>query len=668
MAKENGWGLAGSHVTEETLYIDGADLGGYSSVPPLVEDKNVQTRQRRDTFDHEGVYLGYGNVDTILPYVRQECYTRMLSRKAYRSIVVENDCIRAVFLPELGGKLWRLTDKIRQKELLYVNDVVRPCNLALCNAWTSGGVEWNVGLVGHSPFTCSPLHTAVLEEETPTGRMQVLRMYEFERIRRVVYQMDFYIPPHGRFLHARISLYNLRDEVVPMYWWSNIAVPEEDEARVIVPADSAYTNEQDTVIKVPTPVIEGRDISYPMRIRQAKDYFFDIPEEEPKYIAYARKGEPLFLQASTSRLKGRKLFVWGQGTGSQHWQNFLTREAGRYCEIQAGLAKTQYGCIPMGAGETWEWIELYGAVPADEEALFGGYEQAQAHMRAALGRLPEFANLEQELEDTAAMARRPGRKILDGSGFGYLENQKGLYREKRERLPAHLAFTSWQEIANPDMRIAPWLALLKGEALQMDPAKPPMSYMLYEEWEALLQERGASGWWQCLQLGILAFARQEYTKARQWLTDSLADAITPWALIVMAHIAVRTQESEQAISFARQALQLEQADVSLIRAALRVLLENEAYTDIVDMALIDDVRCQLYRAQAFLAMGQWEKAEKLLMQDGGLEVPDIREGENTLTSLWAAIQKKRAENAGREWDASTAPLPYKLDFRMDGSV
>ena len=52
----------------------------------------------------------------------------------------------------------------------------------------------------------------------------------------------------------------------------------------------------------------------------------------------------------------------------------------------------------------------------------------------------------------------------------------------------------------------------------------------------------------------------------------LADAITPWALIVMAHIAVRTQESEQAISFARQALQLEQADVSLIRAALRVLL------------------------------------------------------------------------------------------------
>ena len=75
MAKENGWGLAGSHVTEETLYIDGADLGGYSSVPPLVEDKNVQTRQRRDTFDHEGVYLGYGNVDTILPYVRQEWYT-----------------------------------------------------------------------------------------------------------------------------------------------------------------------------------------------------------------------------------------------------------------------------------------------------------------------------------------------------------------------------------------------------------------------------------------------------------------------------------------------------------------------------------------------------------------------------------------------------------------
>ena len=224
---------------------------------------------------------------------------------------------------------------------------------------------------------------------------------------------------------------------------------------MIVPADSAYTNEQDTVIKVPTPVIEGRDISYPMRIRQAKDYFFDIPEEEPKYIAYARKGEPLFLQASTSRLKGRKLFVWGQGTGSQHWQNFLTRR-------RAGIVKSRLVWQrPNTAASPWEREKLGNGSNCMEPCLLMRRlcSAGMSRRRRICVRLWEGCRSLQISSRNWRIQRRwladRVRKILDGSGFGYLENQMGLYREKRERLPAHLAFTSWQEIANPDMRIAP---------------------------------------------------------------------------------------------------------------------------------------------------------------------------------------------------------------------
>ena len=74
-------------------------------------------------------------------------------------------------------------------------------------------------MIGHSPFTTAPLFTAVLEYEgTP-----VLRMYEYERIRRVTYQMDFWLGEEDKFLNARMRIKNDTDEVVPMYWWSNIA-------------------------------------------------------------------------------------------------------------------------------------------------------------------------------------------------------------------------------------------------------------------------------------------------------------------------------------------------------------------------------------------------------------------------------------------------------------
>lgn len=73
------------------------------------------------------------------------------------------------------------------------------------------------------------------EDGTP-----VLRMYEWERRRGVVYQMDFFLPENSSFLYARIRIENPKDHPVPMYWWSNVAVEETEKSRMIVPAEDAY--------------------------------------------------------------------------------------------------------------------------------------------------------------------------------------------------------------------------------------------------------------------------------------------------------------------------------------------------------------------------------------------------------------------------------------------
>ena len=67
----------------------------------------------------------------------------------------------------------------------------------------------------------------------------MLRLYEWERIRQVPFQIDAYLPDGSPVLFVRVRIVNPHDREVPMYWWSNIAVPETAETRVIVPADAA---------------------------------------------------------------------------------------------------------------------------------------------------------------------------------------------------------------------------------------------------------------------------------------------------------------------------------------------------------------------------------------------------------------------------------------------
>ena len=129
-----------------------------------------------------------------------------------------------------------------------------------------------------------------------------------------------------------------------------------------MPAVQAFTSRGTQVTKVDLPIVENIDISDYTAIKKSVDYFFDIPAGCPKYIANIDETGYGLLQISTDRLRSRKLFSWGNQDASNHWQEYLTDKAGRYLEIQAGLGKTQYGCIPMAphtAGSGWNSMVLF---------------------------------------------------------------------------------------------------------------------------------------------------------------------------------------------------------------------------------------------------------------------------------------------------------------------
>ncbi len=219
----------------ETLTIPAARLGRENPLAPLHSYHTASISEPGDEAPSVD-YPDRGNEASILPYSLQDDYDRSEQPRIFKTAVLENDILRATFILELGGRLWSLFYKPSGRELLHVNPVFQPANLAVRDAWFSGGVEWNLSIIGHCPFTCSEVFAAKV---VSTDGSTFLRIYEFERIRGVPFQIDFHLPEGSPFLFIQPRISNPNDRTIPMYWWSNIAVDETDGMRVIAPAGSA---------------------------------------------------------------------------------------------------------------------------------------------------------------------------------------------------------------------------------------------------------------------------------------------------------------------------------------------------------------------------------------------------------------------------------------------
>lgn len=645
------------------VLLPSAHLNGESTLPSLYEMSNVQGLTRSALDEDDELFVGYGFLPSIFPYRMQDLYDRSEELTPYVGVVLENDYLKALFLPELGGRLWSLYDKVAGKHLLYDNPIVRLCNLAVRNAWLAGGIEFNCGMVGHHPFTCSRIHAAKarLEDGTP-----VLRMYEYERIRACVYQMDFFLPEGSKQLFGRMRIVNPTADTVPMYWWTNMAVRENPEARDVIDATVTYNNRKGMVGKNPVPFDNGIDITYPSNNPVAIDYFWKIPKESRKYTAYIDREGYGFFQTSTPRLQGRKLFVWGQGEGGKRWQEFLTQDGhdGRYVEIQAGVAHTQYECLPMPPKTAWEWLEAYGAVTADPVKVHGDWADCRAEVGERLEALIPEAKMEEMLTSTKPMALSPAETVICyGSAWGKLEN---LRREKNGETPVcpHLDFGDLTEAETP------WATLLEsGNLPALGATEAPVSWMLQKEWTALL-EQSAPGHEKHLHLAAIHMAQCNLRDADEHLTEALSYAVTPTALFLKAQIHRMKDDLQAAADTALEAYALLPSDISLARQSLALALRAGKHSELIHAyesapaKVQADGRVAMLYAFALLRTGKTAEAEAVLHRDGGLSVTDIREGEISLTSLYMEIEKTKAAEKGIALEDADIEVPRRFDFRM----
>ncbi len=661
-----------SELRLETLTMPTAEVGPVNPLPPMLATSDLHTVVDPGEADAEMRHnVGYGRVRSVLPYLVQDGYGRDRRAAEHKVAVLENDVLRATFLLNLGGRLWSLVHKPTGRELLYRNPVFQPANLALRNAWFAGGVEWNIGTIGHSPTTCEPLHAARVRQPDGTP---VLRMYEFERMREVVFQVDVWLPASSPVLLVHVRIVNPSDAETPMYWWSNVAVPQADEVRVLVPADAAWQFAYDSPLRrVPIPVLDGEDRTYTTRAAEAADYFFAIAGDQRRWVtALDGRGTGL-VQTSTDRLRGRKLFLWGKSPGGDHWQEWLAQPGREYLEIQAGLARTQLEHLPMPTRASWSWVEAYGLLQTDAAAVHGhDWSMARDAVSRDLEELVPRGELDGALTAATDWADAGPVEVLNlGSGWGALERR---LRERDADDSMSLPGTPFgDETLGPEQEA--WVELLRTGQMPSSPAQqPPASYQTSRRWVPLLA--AADGWLPKLHLGlVLAHGGDQQGAAAAW-EGSLADEPTAWAwrnLAILAKadgdlaLAVRRYQASVALRGDLAPLTHELVDALLAAGdGVQAHAMNEAAPP--EQRRLG--RSRLAEIRAALLTGDLERAGRILEE--GVVLPDVREGEPALHEVWLDYQVAlAAREQGRPVDAdlmakvrAAVPIPESLDFRM----
>ena len=656
-----------SSLSLGTVTLPSASLGPANPLPPLTGAPQLHANVAAADLDDEmRANLGHGRVASLLPYLLQDRYDRILVPRDHQVAVLENDRLRAEFLLDLGGRLRSLVDLASGRELLYANPAFQPANLALREAWFAGGVEWNVGIRGHTTLTCAPMFAARVDGP---GGVPVLRMWEYERIREVVYQIDCWLPEKSPALVVAVRIVNPNDHDVPMYWWSNIAVPESSDVRVLAPGDAAWRFDETASVRVvDLPTDGGEDRTYPARATGAADCFVRLDTGRRPWVAAVDGTGFGLAQSSTAELRGRKLFVWGRGTGGRHWQEWVSPLGGRYFEIQAGLLRTQLEHVPMPARAEWAWVETYGPVQADPAVAHGDdWSAARDAVEQALTASVPDQWLADRRDEASGLSRQPLAELLHtGSGWGALEQRlRGDGRLDRPATP----FPA--DSLGPEQ--APWLGLLdSGRLPAADPTEPPLSYQVGPAWAERLESCATDDWATWLHRGVARYHAGDVDGAITAWRRSIQAAPNAWAL---RNLAVVTSDSDVSIALLEQAFQSASGQPALLAELVEALLDADrqavalAAVEAAPVRVAGDPVVRFLEARAAVATGDVRRAERILSD---VTMPWVREGSRSLDDLWFRLEALRVASARGVVvdDALLAAvrrdtrLPYAFDFRM----
>ncbi|MGQ9662963.1 MAG: DUF5107 domain-containing protein, partial [Kiritimatiellia bacterium] len=291
-------------------------------------------------------------------------------RIIYDAIILENEHLRLVILPQLGGKLWQVYDKHAAADSIYTPDVIKPGLISKPGAWIPGGMEFNFP-IGHHVRTMRSLPCAVLSHGPEVARAVVRRSCA-----RTGMQMDVRISLRRG--EARFTIDYTVLNPTPLrhgwYQWTNVGVLETPGWQFQTKGIWFWAS--GSVHKFPLDE-RGMDLSWQKNRDWACDSFIVGHRED--FFGYYDHDRHIGIchVAPWQKVQGKKYFTWGNRFRCYDSCNVFSDAGHNYVEIQAGPQETQAVLDLLEPGEGLEysttWIpyrETGGIQWANEELIF----------------------------------------------------------------------------------------------------------------------------------------------------------------------------------------------------------------------------------------------------------------------------------------------------------
>jgi tetratricopeptide (TPR) repeat protein len=301
----------------------------------------------------------------LYPYHRFEGYAHDAEPREWTVVHLENEWIELWVLPEVGGKVWGARVKASGHEFVYRNEVLKFRNIALRGPWTSGGIEFNFGVIGHTPATATPVDYRT--RANPDGSVSVF-VGATDLPSRTRWRVEVRLPADRAYFETKAYWHNPTPVEQPYYNWMTGAAFARDDLVLSVPGN-AYLEHPGGRQDWPLDP-RGRRLSAYAENRFGGNKSYHVVGAYDDFFGgyYGDDDYGFGHWARYEEMPGQKIWLWALSRQGGIWEDLLTDTDGQYIEFQAGRLLVQYS--PTGAvnpisqvgfdpGATDRWTETW---------------------------------------------------------------------------------------------------------------------------------------------------------------------------------------------------------------------------------------------------------------------------------------------------------------------
>lgn len=307
----------------------------------IIPTYSVPAADKNPMFLDKRVYQGSSG--KVYPNAFTDRVSDVKEDRAYRAVYLENEYVRLMILPEIGGRIHIGEDKTNGYDFFYRQNVIKPALVGLMGPWISGGVEFNWPQ-HHRPSTFMPVEHFI--EEHDDGSRTVW-LSEHEPMNRMKGMVGICLRPGKSIVEAKVRLYNRTTFVQTFLWWANVGLRVHDRYQAFFPPDVTFVTDHAKRAVSWYPVARnfyygvdytsGVDISWYKNIPVPTSYM--VTKSDYDFFGgydHSRRAGVVHV-ANRHVAPGKKLWTWGNAEFGYAWDCELTDSDGPYIELMAGV-------------------------------------------------------------------------------------------------------------------------------------------------------------------------------------------------------------------------------------------------------------------------------------------------------------------------------------------